>query len=55
LPYSSQKKKKKKKEETKINTFRTSLVGLVVTNPPANAGDMVSALDLGRFHMPWSN
>ena len=29
--------------------------GPVVKNLPANAGDMGSVPDLGRFHMPWSN
>ena len=29
--------------------------GLVVKNPPANAGDMGSILALGRFHLWWSN
>ena len=29
--------------------------GSVVENLPANAGDMNSIPDLGRFHMPWSN
>jgi len=29
--------------------------GLVVKNPPANAGDMGSIPDLGRSHMLWSN
>ena len=29
--------------------------GSVVKNPPANAGDLGSILDLGRFHMPQSN
>ena len=29
--------------------------GLVVKNPPANAGDMGSILALGRFHVWWSN
>ena len=29
--------------------------GSVVKNLPANAGDMNSIPDLGRFHMPWSN
>ena len=29
--------------------------GSVVKNPPANAGDMGSIPDLGRFHMPQSN
>ena len=29
--------------------------GLVVKNPPANAGDTGSIPDPGRSHMPWSN
>ena len=29
--------------------------GSVVKNLPANAGDMGSIPDPGRFHMPWSN
>ena len=29
--------------------------GLVVKNPPANAGHMGSIPGQGRFHMPWSN
>ena len=29
--------------------------GLVVKNPPANAGDMGSVPGPGRFHLPWSN
>ena len=29
--------------------------GLVVKNPPANAGDTGSIPDLGRCHMPQSN
>ena len=29
--------------------------GAVVTNPPANAGDMGSSPGPGRSHMPWSN
>ena len=29
--------------------------GIVVKNPPANAGDTGSSPGLGRSHMPWSN
>ena len=29
--------------------------GLVVQNPPANAGDIGSIPGLGRFHMPRGN
>ena len=29
--------------------------GPTVNNPPANAGDMGSVPDLGRFHMPLGN
>ena len=29
--------------------------GSEVKNPPANAGDIGSSLDLGRSHMPQSN
>ena len=29
--------------------------GLVVKNPPANAGDRGSTPGLGRCHMPWSS
>ena len=29
--------------------------GVVVKNPPANAGDMGSSPGPGRSHMPWSN
>ena len=29
--------------------------GVVVKNPPANAGDMGWRPGLGRSHMPWSN
>ena len=29
--------------------------GPVVNNLPANAGDMGSIPDLGRFHMLWDN
>ena len=29
--------------------------GLVVKNPPANAGDLVSIPGLGGFHRPWGN
>ena len=29
--------------------------GLMVKNPPANAGDTGSIPDLGRFHMPQGN
>ena len=29
--------------------------GLVVKNPPGNAGDTSSILVLGRFHMLWGN
>ena len=31
------------------------LLGTVVKNLPANAGDTSSILDLGRSHMPWNN
>ena len=29
--------------------------GMVVKNPPANAGDTGSSPGLGRSNMPWSN
>ena len=29
--------------------------GVVVKDPPANAGDTGSSPGLGRSHMPWSN
>ena len=29
--------------------------GTVGKNPPAKAGDVVSILGLGRFHILWSN
>ena len=29
--------------------------GIVVKNPPANAGDTGSSPGPGRSHMPWSN
>ena len=32
-----------------------SLAGAVDKNPPANAENMVSIPDLGRFHMPMSS
>ena len=31
------------------------LGGVVVKNPPANAGDTGSIPDLGRAHVQWSN
>ena len=42
---------------SKIKSYspRVSPGGAVVTNPPANAGDMGSSSGPGRSHMPQSN
>ena len=39
----------------KITTVGGFPGGVVVKNPPANAGDTGSIPGLGRSHMPWSN
>ena len=50
-----------KRDLNKHSSRRIKLVmsgflgGVVVENPPANAGDMGSSSGLGRSHMPWRN
>ena len=46
---------KTKQRDTLKNTTRDFPGGVVIKNPPANAGDTASSPGLGRSHMQQSN